>query len=70
MAGMGVRRGETKTGVCPPPLEIEPKNQNFLENEVSSSISNNWFNSCNDSLFAGETLILHKSQVHDTGVMQ
>jgi len=62
--------GGRQNGRLPPSLEIEPKNKNFLENDVSSSISINWFNSCNDSLFAGKTLILHKSQVHDTGVMQ
>jgi len=46
------------------PLEILSKNQNFLEPEVSSLILINWFNSCSESLFAGMTLTLHKSQVH------
>jgi len=30
----------------------------------------NWFNFCNESLFATKTLTLHKSQVHGPGVMQ
>jgi len=59
---MGVRRG-VKTGICPS-LEIGTKNQNLLENDVSSSIPINWFISCNDSLFPAMTLTLHKSQVH------
>jgi len=53
------------------PLEIEPKEPKFYRKyEVSSLISIIWFHSCNDSLFAGKTLTLHKSQVHGTGVMQ
>ena len=64
----GVHRG-IKTGIWPW-LEIETKNQNFLENDVSSSIPINWFISYNDRLFAGTTLTLHKNQVYCPGVMQ
>jgi len=38
--------------------------------DVSSLIPINWFISCNNSLFAGTTLTLRKSQVHCSGVMQ
>jgi len=65
---MGVRRGGAKRAFAP--LEIEPKEPKFYrKHEVSSLISIIWFHSCNDSLFAGKTLTLHKSQVHGTGVM-
>ena len=37
---------------------------------LKSTVNSNWFNSCNDSLFAGMTLALHKSQLHCSGVMQ
>jgi len=51
-------------------LEIGTKNQISRKLEVSSSILINWFSSCNDSLFSGMTLTLHKSQVHCSSVMQ
>ena len=59
---MGVRRGG-KRSICLP--EIGPKNQKFLENPKSagsSLIPISWLNSCNDTLFAGMTLPLRKSQ--------
>jgi len=47
------------------PLEIGIKNQKYKKKtEVSSLTPISWFNSCNDSLFAGMRLTLHKSQVH------
>ena len=52
------------------PLVIGTKNQKFLEKpEVSKSIPINCFNACNDSLFVGITLILHKIQVHCSDVV-
>ena len=52
-------------------LEIGIKNQIFLEKpEVGILIPINWFDSCNDSFFAGMKLTLHKSQVHSHSVMQ
>ena len=65
---MGVR----KTGICPPP-KIGIENRIFQENCKSAGlipIQTNWFNSCNDSWFAGMKLTLHKNQVHRCGVMQ
>ena len=51
------------------PLEIGRKNLNFLENlTCSSSISIDWFISCNDTLFTAMKLTLQKSQVHCSGV--
>ena len=59
-----------KTGICPR-LETGIKNQIFLEKtEVGMLIPINWFDSCNDSVFAGMKLTLHKSQVHSCSVMQ
>jgi len=65
---MGIRwRG--KTGISS--LEIGIQNQIFLEKpEVGILIPNNWFDSCNDSIFAGMKLTLHKNQVHSYSVMQ
>jgi len=40
------------------------------KSEVRSLFPINWFNSCIDSLFAGMTLTLHKSQVDHSGFMQ
>jgi len=46
-------------------VEIGIKKQIFLEKpEVGIFIPINWFGSCNDSLFAGMKLTLHKSQDH------
>jgi len=43
----------------------------FLEKpEVGILIPINWFDSCNDSFFAGMKLTLHKSQFHSYDVMQ
>jgi len=65
---MGVRRGENGHLSL---LEIGIKNQIFLEKpEVGILIPVNWFDSCNDSCFAGLKLTLHKSQVHSYIVMQ
>jgi len=68
---MGVsREGEAKREFAPC-LEIGIKNQIFREKpEVGILIPINWFDSCNHRLFAGVTLILHKSQVHCSDVMQ
>ena len=57
-----------KADICPSLGNWEPKFSRKLD--VSSSTPINWFISCNDSLFAGTTLTLHKSQVHCSGVMQ
>jgi len=52
------------------PLEIGTKNQKFRKSEVNILIPINWFNSCNNTLFTGMALTLHKSQLHCSGVMQ
>jgi len=66
---IGVRRGD-ETGFYPP-LEIETKNQKIVrKSEVSISIPINRFNSCNDTLFTGMAITLHKSQLHYSGVVQ
>jgi len=52
------------------PVEIWSKNQKYIKKNEDNSLVSNWFNSCNDSLFAGMTLSLHKSQVHCPDVMQ
>jgi len=63
---MGVRRGSELAFA---PLQIETKNQNFLEDlKLAAEFRLIHFNCCNDSLFAGMTL--HKSHVHCSGVMQ
>jgi len=65
---MGVRRGAKRAFAT---LEIGIKNLIFLEKpEVGILIPINWFDSCNDSFFAGMKLTLHKSQVHSHSVMQ
>jgi len=68
---MGVRRaGEAKRAFVPR-LEIGIKNHIFLEKpEVGILFPINWFDSCNDSFFAGMKLTLHKSQVHSCSVRQ
>jgi len=54
-----------------PRLEIGIKNQMFLEKpEAGILIPINWFESYNDSFFAGMKLTLHKSQVHTYSLMQ
>jgi len=54
-----------------PLVEIGIMNQTFLEKpEVGILIPIYWFDSCNDSFFAGMKLTLHKSQVHSCRVMQ
>jgi len=67
VAIMGVRRGENGHS---PLWKLGPRTKNFRKPEDSNFIQITWFNSCNDSLFSGITLILHKSQVHWSGVMQ
>ena len=42
----------------------------YKKPDISSSIPFNWLNYCNDSLFAGMTLTLHKIQVLCSGVIQ
>ena len=67
---MGVPRWEAKRAFAPG-LKIGIKNEIFLEKpEVGILIPINWFDSCNDSFFAGMKLTLHKSQVHSYSVMQ
>jgi len=59
-----------QNGHMPPP-GIWIRNKIFLEKpEVGISIPIKWFDSCNDSFFAGMKLTLHKSQVHSYSVMQ
>ena len=67
--GAWASAGGGEMGICPPWklglwIKISEKP------EYSSLISINWFNSCNDSLFASITLTLHKNQVHCSDVMQ
>ena len=68
---MGVcRAGEAKQ-VFAPCLEIGIQNQIYQEKpEVGILTPINWFDSCNDSFFAGMKPTLHKSQVHSNSVMQ
>jgi len=68
---MGVSRARGTKRAFAPRLEIGIKNQIFLEKlEVGILIPINWFDSCNDSFFAGMKLTLHKSQFHSYSVMQ
>jgi len=68
---MGVRRaGKTKREFVPR-LEIGIRNQIFLEKpEVGILTPINWFDSCNNSIFACMKLTLHKSEVHCCSIMQ
>jgi len=69
----GAARPRVPSSVTPllPPVEIGINNQIFLEKpEVGILIPINWFDSCNDTFFAGMKLTLHKSQVHSYSVMQ
>jgi len=53
------------------PTAWKLRNQIFMDKpEVSILIPINWFESCNDSFFAGMKLTLHKSQVDSCSVMQ
>jgi len=54
--------GGGKTGICPS-LEVRTKNQNFLET-WGQQFNSGCLNSCKDSLYAGMTLTLQKSQAH------
>jgi len=56
---MSVRRGGQNGHLPLWKLDHEPKF--YGTHEVNSLIQINWFNSCNDSLFAGMTLTLRKS---------
>ena len=68
---MGVRRAGWAKRAFAPRLEIGIKNQTFLEKtEVGIFIPMNWFDSRNDSFFAGIKLTLHTSKVHSYSVMQ
>jgi len=44
--------------------------QDVRKSEVSISIPINRFNSCNNNLFTGMALTLHKSQLHCFGVLR
>ena len=67
---MGVRRvGDAKRAFATR-LEIGIENQTFLGKPEVGIIPINWFDSCNDSFFAGMKLTLHKSQLHSYSVMQ
>ena len=68
---MGVRRVRGAKRAFAPRLEIGIMKQLFLEKpEVGILIPSDWFDSCNDSFFAGKKLALYKSQVHSYSVMQ
>jgi len=68
---MGVCRARGAKRSFAPRLEIGIMKHLFLEKpEVGILIPINWFDSCNDSFFAGMKLTLHKSQFHSYGVMQ
>jgi len=57
-----------KTGICP--LEIETKNENFLEKlKLAPQFRSTDLTSCNGNLCTSMTLTLHASQVHGFGVM-
>jgi len=64
---MGVSRGARRAFS---PMEMGIKNQMFLEKTEVGILNSDWFDSCNDSFFAGMKLTLHKSQVHSYSVMQ
>ena len=63
---IGVRRGE-ETGICLP-WKFGLRTKIFCK-PWSHQLKSDWFNSCNDTLFAGMTLTLRKRQVHCSGVM-
>ena len=67
---MGVRRARGAKRAFAPRLEIGIMKQLFLEKPEVGIFPSNWFDSCNDSFFAGMKLTLHKSQVHSHSVMQ
>ena len=64
--------GVGRVGKCPfSPLEIGIKKQIFPENpQVGILNPINWFDSYNDSFFAGMKFILYTSQVHSYSVMK
>ena len=68
---MGVRRARGEKRAFAPRLEIGIMKHLFLEKpKAGILIPINWFDSCNDSFFAGMKLTLHKSQFHSYSVMQ
>jgi len=68
---MGVSRAWGAKRAFAPRLEIGMMKHLFLEKpEVGILIPIIWFDSCNDSFFAGMELTLHKSQFHSYSVMQ
>jgi len=65
---MGVRRRLKR--FFAPPLEIGAKNKKMFENLTSASPYRlRDLNSCNNNIFTGMALTLHKSQLHCSGVM-
>jgi len=54
----------------PAPGNWDEKTKIFRKSEVGILIPINWFNFCNNTLFTGMALTLHKSQLHYSGVMQ
>jgi len=58
---MGVRKGGKRAF---PPWKLGLRAKMSSKREIRSLIPIGWVKPCNDSLFAGETLTLHKSQVH------
>jgi len=61
--------GGRQKGICPP-LEIETKNENFLEKlKLAAQFWSIDLISCNGNLCIIMTLALHASQVHCFGVM-
>jgi len=67
---MSVQSAEgDKTGTSPPE-NWESETKIYKKSEDRSLIPITWFNSCNDSVFAGMTITLRKNQIHYCGVMQ
>jgi len=59
---MGIRRARGAKRALAHSLEIGIMKHLFLEKpEIGILIPSNWFDSCNDSFFAGMKLTLHKS---------
>jgi len=52
------------------PWKLVTRTKLCRKRQANSLIPIIWFSSCNNSLFSGMMLTLHKSQVHCSGVMQ
>jgi len=59
-----------ETGIFPAPGNWDKEIKIFRKSEAGILIPINRFNSCNETLFTGMALTLHKRQLHCSGVMQ